>query len=359
MKPTRALFVYVAVLLALLGCDSDFGDDFSESEGGEWGGAAAPESEPLALDRRAMLMEAQTWMYQIQDLDRSGAIDALARSDYPLLVLEPTRTVAGVEDFDTRGMLAALRWRPDGEPRLLLAYVDVGEAEDYRTYWEEDWQPPTWFGPGNPDFIITVDPDGWSGDYPVAYWDPGWQEIWLGDDGLIAGLARDGFDGVYLDWIEAYDDDTVRAAAEEQDVDPGMEMLWFIEGIREAGQSVIPDFIVVAQNAPYLLDEDPDFYAEIVDALAMEDTWFMGEGDAEWNDPAGGDIPNDYTDDWSTGSLLEQYQEYLARDIPVFTVDYCLDVDNADFVYDEARRHGLRPLVTRVALSRLTETPPE
>jgi len=356
MKLFWRVFVCLIVTQALVGCDSDF--DEGEPGAGNVSFPGPGSVEPLALGRQAMLQSAQTWMYQIQELDRPGAIGALAESDYPLLVLEPTRTVAGMEDFDTRGMITGLRWRPDGSPRLLLAYVDIGEAEDYRIYWEDDWRPPGLFGPGNPDFIITADPDGWSGNYPVAYWDSRWQEIWLGDNGLIAGLARDGFDGVYLDWVEAYDDDSVREVAEEQGIDPEMAMLQFIEGIRQAGQAVIPDFVVVAQNAPYLLDEDPDFYVEVIDALAVEDTWFMGESDAEWDDVVGGDIPNDDTDEWSTGNLLEQYQGYLESGIPVFTVDYCLDPENADFVYREARQHGLRPLVTRVSLAHLTETPP-
>jgi cysteinyl-tRNA synthetase len=263
-----------------------------------------------------------------------------------------------MEDFDTRGMVRTLQTRPDGSRRLVVAYVDIGEAEDYRVYWQDDWRPPTSDEPGDPDFIVTADPDGWSGNYPVAFWDPRWQRLWLGASGLVASLARDGFDGVYLDWVEAYDDETVAEVAEEQGVDPAGEMIQFIGDIRQAGQSVIPDFLVIAQNAPYLLDEDPDAYSQVIDALAVEDTWFSGEGDADWDDPEGGDQPNTDPEEWSTAGRLQQYRKYLARGLPVFSVDYCLKQSNADFVYQQARQSGLRPLVTRVALSRLTTTPP-
>lgn len=358
MKSVRTFLIGLFVALVCSGCYGDFPNTGEAGqEEPEDIGVLGPEAGSV-FDRAAMLQSAQTWMYQIQDLDSPGMLEALAATDYPLLVLEPTWTEQGMEDLDARRMIEVLRWRPDGAPRLLLAYIDIGEAEDYRIYWRDDWRPPSADGPGFPDYIITLDPDGWSGNYPVAYWDPRWQAIWLGDNGLVTRLAKDGFDGVYLDWVEAYDDDAVRRAALEQGVDPEMGMLWFIEAIREAGQSVTPDFLIVVQNAPYLLDVDPDYYAEIVDALAMEDTWFQGEGDAAWDDPTGGDIPNSYTDEWSTESLLVQYQEYLALDIPVFTVDYCLDPGNASLVYRQARRYGLRPLVTRVSLSRLTETPP-
>ncbi|MBI4864513.1 MAG: hypothetical protein HY815_30285 [Candidatus Riflebacteria bacterium] len=49
--------------------------------------------------------------------------------------------------------------------------------------------------------------------YPVAYWRHPWQSIWLGGKGTVQALARLGFDGVYLDWAEAYDDPQVCAAA--------------------------------------------------------------------------------------------------------------------------------------------------
>jgi cysteinyl-tRNA synthetase len=174
----------------------------------------------------------------------------------------------------------------------------------------------------------------------------------------VAGLAQDGFDGVYLDWVEAYDDSVVLAGAARQGIDPEEAMMSFIEKIRQAGRSVREDFLVVPQNAPYLIDHDPARYVDLIDGLAVEDTWFSGTGDAEWDDPAGGDIPNENSDEYSTNNLLNQYKKYLQRGLPVFSVDYCLNPANAQRVYREARKAGLRPLVTRVALSRITSTPP-
>jgi len=44
--------------------------------------------------------------------------------------------------------------------------------------------------------------------------------------------------------------------------------------------------------------------------------------------------------------------------LPVFTVDYCVDPSNADAVYEQSADAGLVPLVPRVDVSQLTETPP-
>ncbi len=248
---------------------------------------------------------------------------------------------------------------PDGRRRLVLAYIDIGQAEDWRTYWADDWVAPTSKKHGFPDFLITVDPDGWSGCYPVAYWDTRWKELWVGPDGIITALAKMGFDGVYLDWVEAYDDDQVRRRAEQAKVDPELEMIQFIEEIGALGKKIISDFLVVPQNAPFLIDEEPERYVRAIDALAVEDTWFHGAGDADWDDPEAGDLRNRHDDDWTTENRLLQYKKYLQRGLPVFSVDYCIKKNNVEQVYREARKAGLRPLVTRVSLSRISETPPE
>lgn len=307
--------------------------------------------------RKRLLKKARSWMYQIQDLDKADAPSKLKATSYDILVLEPTRTVKGSEDFNTRAMISRLRIKPDGKRRLILAYIDIGEAEDYRTYWHNNWRAPSKGKRGYPSFIIARDPDGWSGNYPVAYWDKRWKKIWLGRKGLVSLLAKDGFDGIYLDWIEAYDDEKVIAAARKARVNPAKEMIKFIKELRLSGQRTISDFLVVAQNAPYLLDRDKQ-YAKVIDALAVEDTWFRGEADSDWSDPAGGDIANDNSDDWSTRDLIEQYRKYQEAGLPVFSVDYCLKKENANKVYRQAYELGLIPLVTRVSLSKITQTPP-
>lgn len=317
--------------------------------------AASPTTDGADSAALALLKNADSWMYQIEDLWRAGAVEALAGSDYPVLVIEPTYTLSDESDFDIDAALATLRKMPDGGRRLVLAYINIGQAESYRSYWRPDWRAPTRNTKGVPDFLISVDPDGWSDNYPVAYWDSRWQAIWLGTNGMVAELVRHGFDGVYLDWIGAYEEEPVMDAARRAGLAAPQEMVDFITRIRAAGRAVDSDFLVVAQNAPYLIDAAPG-YAEVIDALAVEDTWFGGEGDARWSDAGAGDIPNTNTDEFSTASLLKQYRKY--QGMPVFSVDYCRNPENARQVYRDARTAGLIPLVTRVSLSRMTETPP-
>jgi cysteinyl-tRNA synthetase, unknown class len=303
------------------------------------------------------LTHVRHFMYQLQALDEDEAIEALAASPYDMLVLEPGHNFSDVS-YDTAAMVKALMWKPDGSKRILLAYIDIGQAEDYRAYWDKTWRAPDKGRRGTPDFLITVDPDGWAGNYPVAYWSRDWKALWLGQTGIVAELAAFGFDGIYLDWVEAYDDDDVRVVARKAGISPEIEMITFVEELREAGRSTNPDFLVVAQNAPYLINAAPSRYAAALDGLAVEDTWFHGVGDSDWNDPDGGDQRDRHEDEYSTKARLEQIRHFQRAGLPVFSVDYALKARNVAHAYREAQKAGFIPLVTRVSLSRMTETPP-
>jgi cysteinyl-tRNA synthetase len=80
----------------------------------------------------------RSWGYQLQNLTSSDAVNALAQSSYDLLVLDPTDTVAGDESFNAAQMVAQLHASSGeaGRPKEVVAYIDVGEAENYRTYWQ-------------------------------------------------------------------------------------------------------------------------------------------------------------------------------------------------------------------------------
>ena len=97
---------------------------------------------------------------------------------------------------------------------------------------------------------------------------------------------------------------------------------------------------------------------DVIDGIGFEDTWFGGKANTPWGKPKGGDIANKYKDESSTGRRIEQYKKYLKAGRPVFTIDYCLKAENAKRVYEASRGAGFVPLVTQVALSRVTETPP-
>ena len=137
-------------------------------------------------------------------------------------------------------------------------------------------------------------------------------------------------------------------------------MMYFIEEIGAAGSEIKEDFLVIPQNAPYLLDTNPEYYSSIINGIATEDTWYYGEGDAEWDSRKAGDLEGGerHEGDYSTANRILQNKKYLHYGLPVFTVDYCMDEYTANEVYHKSRMHGFIPVVTRVSLSEVTETPP-
>ena len=126
---------------------------------------------------------------------KSAFIDAIAATDYDLLI-----TDAFYDDaLFTPSDVEALRAKANGGKRLVVAYMSIGEAEDYRYYWQDEWKkhPPSWMAEENPE---------WEGNYKVRYWEKEWQDIIFGnEDSYLQKILDAGFDGVFLDIIDAFE----------------------------------------------------------------------------------------------------------------------------------------------------------
>jgi cysteinyl-tRNA synthetase, unknown class len=99
----------------------------------------------------------------------------------------------------TAADVAGLKIKPDGGTRLVICYMSIGEAEDYRFYWKADWNrnTPEWLAGENP---------AWPGNYKVRYWEDSWQSIIYGGTGAyLDRILAAGFSGVYLDIIDAFE----------------------------------------------------------------------------------------------------------------------------------------------------------
>jgi cysteinyl-tRNA synthetase, unknown class len=314
------------------------------------------------VEGRVSLDDVRFWAYQINGLDSDGAVDALVASRYDLLVLEPTRTDRSSTEFDAAVMVKRLHASPAsiGErTKLVVAYIDIGEAEDWRYYWTEDWVAPTDTERGTPDFMIHPDPDGWAGNFPVAFWDQRWKDIMIyNDDSMLQQALDDGFDGIYMDWVEAYSDTAIIEAAELAGVDPIAEMVNFIREIRDFARRQKPGFLIIPQNASELA-ETANGYLDLIDAIGQEQIYFDGDADTIWSDANSGDVRLPATGDGFSTEFYERTLEpFIAAGKVVLCVDYAQQPDNVAEAYERAVGNGYIPYVALRSLSQLTETPP-
>jgi cysteinyl-tRNA synthetase, unknown class len=187
----------------------------------------------------------RSWGYQLQNLNVQHAAD----SPYDLLVLDYAKD--GSDDSAlTRAEVARLQRKPDGSRRRVLAYLSIGEAESYRGYWDASWKKH------KPDWLLAENPE-WAENYAVCFWDPGWQAIlWGSPSARLDRILAAGFDGVYLDKCDVYEDMRSRRmpAAKSR---PNLEadMIAFVQHLSAYAKAKHAGFLVVMQNAEALLDE--------------------------------------------------------------------------------------------------------
>jgi cysteinyl-tRNA synthetase len=284
--------------------------------------------------RSSSLDRVKTWAMQLTGIEREGAIDRLVAVPVDMVVIDATNTVRGMAEFPTSEVVARIR----GAGKLCLAYVNVGQAESYRSYWRPSWKAPSENEPGAPSFLVGVDPEGWLDNYPVAYWDLRWRAVlWGSKAAMVDRAIADGFDGVYLDWILGYEDPAVARLRE----DAAAEMVKLVKDLRLYARSRKPDFVVIAQNGAGLTG-----LGDVIDGYAQEPLMYSGKAEVDWDSAQAGDIPME-------GSLSGRLALLQAFKVPVFTVDYAIKAENASRASALSRKHGFRPFVSRSPLDRL------
>ncbi|WP_444930848.1 endo alpha-1,4 polygalactosaminidase [Microbulbifer sp. SSSA002] len=122
-------------------------------------------------------------------------VDTLSETDYDILIID---FFFNDEPY-TEEQIEQLKQKENGGRRLVLAYINIGEAQDSRDYWNSYWysSPPDW---------LLEEVPGESGNYYVNYWQQGWQDIIYGNnDSYIYRIVEAGFDGAYMDGIEVFE----------------------------------------------------------------------------------------------------------------------------------------------------------
>ena len=157
-------------------------------------------AQPYEVNSSAIstLAEAKNFLYLINPATfstKQDFINAVTATNYDALVMD---LYFNDEAFSS-SEITALKEKANGGTRLLICYMSIGEAEDYRYYWQSSWNndKPAWLDDENPN---------WAGNYKVRYWEQDWKNVIYGNDSsYLKKILDTGFDGVYLDIIDAFE----------------------------------------------------------------------------------------------------------------------------------------------------------
>lgn len=216
----------------------------------------------------------------------------------------------------------------DGE-RHVLSYLSIGEAEDYRTYWKSAWgkNPPSFLGEENPR---------WKGNYKVKYWDPEWKGILFGSpDSLLDQILSLGFDGIYLDIVDAYqyyEERGHETAAEE--------MVALVKELADYSRKIKPGFGVFPQNAEELGIRFPE-YMSLADGIGVEDLFYG-------NPKPGSASPEEWSQERIT--ILKKWRDEGKL---VLTTDYAVGDEQIHDAYRRSKSYGFVPYATDISLGTL------
>lgn len=202
------------------------------------------------------------YLYQLQDATYSY-LDQLSFS-------------VAVVDIDDSALTAEQLSGLQDDGKIIFSYLSIGEAEDYRSYWNEDWES------NEPDFILQENPD-WAGNYKVKFWETEWQQIIFSQ---AEKIVNQGYQGMYLDIVDAYSDAEVISAYSGQDLRQEMES--FVISLSAYVKALNPDFKVITQNAVGLmaLDDDAQYantrFLDAIDGLGVEDLFYNDNSVSDW-----------------------------------------------------------------------------
>jgi cysteinyl-tRNA synthetase, unknown class len=143
------------------------------------------------------LGQAQNYLYLIStDLfsSKETMLEDLKSTNYDVLLID----LFYEDNILISSEVEQLKTKANGGKRLVIGYMNVGSAENYRYYWKDGWKlhNPNW---------IKKKYTGYDDEFIVEFWVKEWQDIIFGnDDSYLKKIIDAGFDGAYLDNVEAY-----------------------------------------------------------------------------------------------------------------------------------------------------------
>jgi cysteinyl-tRNA synthetase len=272
--------------------------------------------------------EVDNWLYQLQGYEES-TLETIGDTTFDLIVMDYSQS--GDESGEwTAEQIDALK-QSTGGPKKVVSYLSIGEAEDYRFYWQQAWQP------NNPSWIVSENPI-WPGNFVVEFWNEQWQDIVFG---YLDRIIDQGFDGAYLDLVDVHEQFNGR-------MDDMVDFVIEIATYARANSPLGNEFAIFPQNAENLADPDENprwqEYLAAVNGLGKEETYFEATN-----------APTSSDDRMYTQINLDRFLTTGPWGFGlVLAVDYANQVAAIDEAYQLGTAKGYVSYVTHVDLDRIT-----
>lgn len=262
--------------------------------------------------------------YWLDDID----IDDIKNSKYDLIIMDYSSDGSSSGEF-TRSEVDEIK-SSGSEKKTLISYISIGEAENYRYYWNNTWDANLDGIPdaNAPDWLDIENPD-WEGNYKVKYWDAGWQKIVYN---YLDKIMNAYFDGIYMDLIDAYEyyDTTKILNSDLLMIDFVVNISTYVKAIKGN------DFAVFVQNGDELLQNS--HYLNHIDGIGREDLFFDDDEETE-------EVDRD--------DAIDNLNEALDEDKAVLIIDYTSE-HKYDF-YKNCIDNGFLPYAAERDLDCLTD----
>ena len=262
---------------------------------------------------------------------KAEAVAKLAACGRDWIVLDASFST---EEPWTTADLSAIRAGRAG--RKVIAYLSIGEAENYRAYWQSTWSTTP------PAFLLGENPE-WKGNFRVKYWQADWQKFILAD---VDKIMAAGFDGVYLDIEDGFEtfeqngNDFIHDRLNpETKQSYRRDMVDWVKAVAAHARKTNPAALVIPQNGTQLLAH-ADFLSA-VDAVGVEDLFTNGDKLQKAAD---------------TKYRLETLAPMSAAHKPVLDVEYPKRTERQARAREQAAQHGFVWIVTDRQLKTLGES---
>lgn len=258
-------------------------------------------------------------------------IDELEGATYQSL--SATNFQLGIVDPDASGLTTSEIGTLEASGKTMIAYISIGEAQDFRSYWQTSWNTSL------PSFLLGADPN-WPGDYYAEYWNPAWQKIIIN---YADNLAKEGYNGIMMDLVDVYNNPTVAAAAGGIAAAEA-DMQTFVEAISASTKAINPNFKIIPNNAEALYTVNPSdgnpsdatntAYMSSIDGVLAETTFYN---------------PNNTPTTWQAANMA--YLEHaVAAGKTVLDIEYPTSTTATASAVSQALAAGYVPYIADQAL---------